>query len=211
MEWPTLGLITALLLPPAAVAQLPPARAQGADLQGAIERDNQVVLRHGWGVHSIEFSFQDGRVTGNIPFGGVYSDTREGELRMHVLAPRKGSEEVAQSWRAALDNTDYHMFVLKPGRLATGHPDKLNFWIHGRMRINGIEVPGGVYLGQGHYLTVNNWWFGQSAAVWVVCAERELRFADEQNHLYCLTQGQGSEGSYTFNVDSCLKPPGPDD
>ncbi len=209
MKWPVLGLTTALLLPPAA-AQTLSTSARGGMPQ-AIERDNQVVLRHGWGISSIDFLFESGHVTGKLPFGRIDVQELDGQLKIDVQAPRKGSEDMAMLWRQALGMADYRMFVLHPFLSDTTHPDQLNFWIRGSLRINGVEVPGGLFLGQGHYLTVNNWWMGQPEGVMKPGSRREFRFADAQNHMYCVCQPSGGEANYTFVVESCLKPPDADD
>lgn len=181
--------------PNANAQQLAPA----ADL--GTERDNEVVLVNGEGVWDIDFQYVHGQATQGQPFSGAYAVKAADETVVHVRAGREGSEDMAQTFLAQANDDDFHMLGISLRSASTTHPEKLNFWVNGRLSINRVEVPGGLTLGQGHHVFTNNWWAANPDAANDSCS-KDLRLVDAKGKVYCLHE-QGTNNPNRFEVRAC--------
>lgn len=88
------------------------------------------------------------------------SVTQKGNVWTITLdCDRKGSSPVADSFINAVGGGT-HMYA--DGQDSGDTPDELNFYF-GVTLTPKSGVPVAVDLGQGHYSTTNNWWFGTAA------------------------------------------------
>lgn len=156
------------------------------DAAGGPPPDNRLELRHGAGVWRIDFEADGFEVSAGQRLQAVGADDDDELLLIQVLADRHGSEPVARSWRARLGDDDRRMLGAAVVLSASTHPERLNFWVRGALRINGVGLPEPMMFGQGHRpLGVNNWWVGNLRALRDPCTG-ELRLRDERGHLYCV-------------------------
>lgn len=176
-----------LLAPLVAAAQAPsPVRDDSrAGVMGLrTERDNELKFLFEQGVRSIEFTRIDSQVTAGESLSAVTVKSGADHMSLHVFAGRTGSEDVAKSWRAAVDDDDRRMVGTQLVLTSTTHPEKLNFWVAGAARINGVELRDLLYVGQGHHDWTNNWWLAGRGAVFDDC-RHELRMMDGKGQVYC--------------------------
>lgn len=179
------------------------AQAQDAAREAGLgtERDNEVVLVHGEGVWGIDFVYTYGKATDGQPFSGARAVTGVQDTTVHVMAGREGSAEMARQFLSHAADDDYHMLGISLHSSSTTHPEKLNFWVHGVLYINGVEIPGGLLLGQGHHMTTNNWWAANADAANDSCS-KDLRLLDARGKVWCLHE-EGSSSANRFEVRAC--------
>ncbi len=79
---------------------------------------------------------------------------RGGQVKIEVDVSRHGNKDVANWYKAFVNDKTLHMMHTKKGSKS---PDELNLALKGWLIINGVEYH--VCFGQGHYSTVNNWHF----------------------------------------------------
>jgi hypothetical protein len=106
-------------------------------------------------VSSITFLPHDHIVTKGQPFDGIAVAPINGhnnEIEIDFKSGRKGSKECADFFNATVNGDEAHMIHTERG---SNKPGELNFAFNGTLTINGQAFE--ICLGQGHYLTTNNW------------------------------------------------------
>lgn len=116
--------------------------------------DNTVTFS---GAAAIALSGVSAVLTPGQPYGGV---TTVSSNTLDVKAGRKGSALPASTFNSGLSAGN-----MVAASLADQTPAALNFVVTGTLTLSdGVNawVLNDARLGQGHYASVNNWWFGSS-------------------------------------------------
>lgn len=167
----------------------PALAASPGDLPASIARDNWVTLLYGQGVTELNFDFQQARVSEGEALGEVSMNRSTDRLEVLVVAPRRATRDVAQDLMLQINGEPWRMLGTA-FRTAEPNPapKELNFWIGGGLWINGVEVPGGLYLAQGRVGGRNNWWAANAYAEHRQNGRGSglLRITDAQQRAYCL-------------------------
>lgn len=167
--------------------------------QGTSVHDNYVYFE---GTSYLDFRMTGHHITSGQPWDGIDTAYGGDGGRIIVSAGRHGSDDVADWFN---DRADLALGTRHDG--GTGHPDQLNFAIHGDLILEesgshgGKVIAKGIAIGQGHVGAYNNWWIGAEDSV--------IKEMDGEVWLECPAQdGYGAgivilktSGSDTFEVE----------
>ncbi len=126
-------------------------------VQAASEHDNEVTFQVN-GITGFSFTETSHSITSGQPYSGASGSVDGSKGKITVKAGRKGSSSVA-SWFAQQVGTGGTIACDSAGSL----PDELNFAVQGTMTItqgDKVVTCDNIIVGQGHFLTTNNWWVG---------------------------------------------------
>jgi len=84
---------------------------------------------------------------------------KHGQPGLNIKAGRHGSKHIWACIKKSLSMEKESDYMLSTHFTYLKVPKKLNFSVHGVLTINGVHFDD-IVLAQGHYLTINDWWFG---------------------------------------------------
>merc|ERR1719295_65588 len=122
------------------------------------EHDNKVYFNCN-NIYNFSFVMSDHIVSHGQPWDGVTSSSQENKGELIAKAGRHGTSDVAKWFESRLNGGQ--AVGINSGE--TSAPSNLNFAFIGNMSfvLEGKEYQlNNVVIGQGHYTTANNWWFG---------------------------------------------------